>query len=98
MQFLITAYDGTNMLEHRMEVRPRHLANLENINGKVICAGGLLDEEGRMKGSVLIMEVESRELLDEYLASEPYVTENVWQDVKVEVMNVVVANGFGKRE
>ena len=43
-----------------------------------------------MKGSVLIMEYESREQLDEYLAQEPYVQENVWQKIEVERMNVVI--------
>ena len=46
MQYIIRAYDGENMLNKRMEVRPRHLENMAKVNGKVICAGGLLDEEG----------------------------------------------------
>lgn len=46
MQFVITAFDGEGMLEKRMEVRPRHLANMGQVRGKVVCAGGLLDEEG----------------------------------------------------
>lgn len=79
MQFMIKAYDGEGMLERRMEVRSRHLEGIERIREHVICAGGLLDEEGRMKGSVLIMEYENRQQLDEYLAGEPYVQEHVWE-------------------
>ena len=93
MQFVITAYDGENVLEKRMAARSRHLENMTKVKGKVICAGGLLDEEGKMKGSVLIMDFESRALLDEYLRSEPYVTEKVWEKVSVERMNVVIVNG-----
>ena len=93
MQFVITAYDGENVLEKRMAVRARHLENMTKVKGRVICAGGLLDEEGKMKGSVLIMDFESRALLDEYLDSEPYVTEKVWDKVTVERMNVVIVNG-----
>ena len=52
MQFVITAYDGEGMLEKRMEVRPRHLEGMKKLGKKIKCAGGLLDEEGRMKGSV----------------------------------------------
>lgn len=78
MQYIIKAYDGEGMLDKRMEIRPRHLEGIERIKEHVICAGGLLDDEGKMKGSVLIMEYESREQLDEYLANEPYVQENVW--------------------
>ena len=89
MQFIVKAYDGEGMLGKRMEVRPRHLEGIERIKEHVMCAGGLLDDEGKMKGSVLIMEYESREQLDEYLANEPYVQENVWQKIEVERMNVV---------
>ncbi|MBE5808469.1 MAG: hypothetical protein E7317_09040 [Clostridiales bacterium] len=93
MQFVITAYDGPDKLAKRMEVRPRHLANMASIDGKVLCAGGLLDDEGQMKGSVMVMEFEDRAKFDAYLAAEPYVTEGVWEDVRVERMNVVLLNG-----
>ena len=92
MQFLITAYDGPGMLEKRMEVRERHLENMKKRKGSVLCAGGLLDEEGKMKGSVLVMDFPGREQLDEYLNTEPYYVEKVWTDVKVETMNVVILN------
>ena len=93
MQFIIKAYDGNNMLDKRMAVRPRHLENMASVKGKVVCAGGLLDEEGKMKGSVLIMDFESRELLEEYLGTEPYIAEHVWEKIEVEPMNVVIVNG-----
>ena len=93
MQFIITAHDGANMLEKRMAVRPRHLENLSHINGKVICAGGLLDEAGKMKGSVMVMDFDSRDELDRYLKSEPYIVEQVWEKVDVNPINVVILNG-----
>ena len=92
MQFIIKAYDGANKLDKRMEVRSRHLAGMQQLGNHVICAGGLLDEEGKMKGSVLIVDFENRAALDAYLAGEPYVVEGVWEKVEVEVMNVVVVN------
>ena len=93
MQFVIKACDGVDMLEKRMAVRERHLENMAKVDGKVICAGGLLDREGKMKGSVLIMEFENRELLESYLKSEPYILEGVWQKIDVDPMNVVILNG-----
>ena len=93
MQFLVKAYDGVGMLEKRMEVRPRHLEGMKKLGKQIICAGGLLDDEGKMKGSALVMEFEDRAALDEYLNHEPYVTEGVWQKIDVEVMNVVLVNG-----
>jgi uncharacterized protein YciI len=93
MQFVITAYDGAGMLDKRMEVRPLHLEGMERLKSHLIAAGGLLDEEGKLKGSVLIMEFQSREEVEAYLASEIYVTERVWEKITVERMNVVYAHG-----
>ena len=93
MQFLVKAYDGPNMLEKRMEVRPRHLEGMKKLGRQIIVAGGLLDEEGKLKGSALVMEFPDRAALDEYLAGEPYVQEGVWQKIEVEPMNVVLVNG-----
>ena len=50
MQYIITGYDGSGMLEKRLAVRPRHLQNLAQVKGRILCAGGLLDDAGRMKG------------------------------------------------
>ena len=93
MQFLIKAYDGPNMLEKRMAVRPRHLEGMKALGRQIIVAGGLLDESGKMKGSALVMDFPDRAALDAYLNHEPYVVEGVWQKIEVEIMNVVLVNG-----
>lgn len=93
MQFIVTAYDGAGMLNKRMEVRPQHLEGMKALGKHVVCAGGLLDDEGKMKGSALVLDFESRSDLDAYLDSEPYIVERVWETVKVEPMNVVIVDG-----
>ena len=93
MQFLVKALDGENMLEKRMEVRPRHLEGMKKLGKKIVVAGGLLDEDGKMKGSALVRDVADRAELDEYLKNEPYVLEGVWQNIEVEKLNVVLVNG-----
>ena len=93
MQFVITAYDGEGILDKRMEVRPRQLEGMERLKKHLVCAGGLLDEAGYLKGSVLVMEFQNREEVDKYLASEIYVQEHVWEKITVERMNVVYAQG-----
>ena len=93
MQFLIRAYDGEGKLDKRMEVRPRHLEGMKKLSAHIISAGSLLDDEGKMKGSALIMDFESRKELDDYIANEPYVIENVWEKIEIEPINVVIANG-----
>ena len=94
MQFMIKAMDGENKLAKRMEVRPRHLEGMEKLRSHIICAGGLLDDKGKTKGSVLILDFPSRTDLDSYLASEPYVVEQIWEKIEIETMNVVIG---GKR-
>ena len=93
MQFIVTAHDGAGMLEKRMEVRPRHLDGMAKLGSHIITAGGLLDENGKPKGSVLVLEFEDRSQLDDYLNHEPYILEHVWETVETEVMNVVIVNG-----
>ena len=93
MQFLIRAYDGEGKLDKRMGVRPRHLEGMKKLTAHIISAGGLLDDEGKMKGSALIMDFESRNELDDYIANEPYVVEKVWEKIEIEPINVVIANG-----
>lgn len=96
MQFIINAYDATDdqALERRMAVRPDHLANMEKIQekGRVIYAGGRMDDNGKVAGSFLVLEFENKELFDEYLENEPYIKHNVWETVKVETCNVVIVN------
>ena len=48
MQFIVKAYDGPDMLKKRMEVRPRHLEGMDKLKEHIICAGGLMDEEGKL--------------------------------------------------
>jgi len=93
MQFIIRAYDGEGMLDRRMEVRPRHLEGMNRMGRHIICAGGLLDEAGKMKGSVLVVDFQTRGELDAYLADEPYMLEHVWEKIDIEPLNVVIVKG-----
>ena len=93
MQFIITAHNGENMLEKRLAVRQRHLEGVAKLGRHVVCAGGLLDGEGKMRGSVLVLDFEDRSALDDYLKNEPYVVEHVWEKIEVETVNVVIMNG-----
>ncbi|MCQ2374254.1 MAG: YciI family protein [Phascolarctobacterium sp.] len=96
MQFIINAYDGTDAkaLDRRMAARPEHLENMKKVQeiAKVLCAGGLLNAEGKMIGSFLVMDFATQELFDKYLESEPYIKHGVWEKVQVERCNAVIVN------
>ena len=87
MQFMITAYDGKDegALDRRMSVREAHIngANQLKEAGHLIAGGAILDDAEQMIGSTMFVEFESKAELDQWLASDPYVTGNVWQDISV---------------
>ena len=56
---MIKAYDGEGKLDKRMEVRPRHFEGMEKMKEHILCAGGMLDDDGKMIGSLLVMEFEN---------------------------------------
>ena len=98
MQFIVTAYDGTDekALERRMAAREDHLKSVERRfqAGEHLYGLALLDDEGKMKGSMMVVEYQLREDLDNWLKVEPYVIANVWQ--KIEIQNCRVAPIFMK--
>ena len=87
MQFMITAYDGKDekALKRRLSVRDAHLdgANRLKEKGQLIAGGAILDEKDNMIGSTMFVEFDSKAELDQWLASDPYVTGNVWQEISV---------------
>lgn len=95
MQFIILGYDGTDegALDRRMAVREKHLSLVaENREkGSMIFGAAILNDEGKMAGSLLVYEFESRAALDEYLKIEPYVTGDVWRRVEVLPARVAAA-------
>lgn len=46
MQFVVKAYDGSDMLDKRMTVRPRHLEGMKNSQSWFLC----LVREAEFKG------------------------------------------------
>src|SRR5262249_15495384 len=87
MQFLVIGHDGTDehALARRMSAREAHIAmgNKMRDAGTMLYAVARLDDNGKMVGSVLVCEFNSRADLDEWLQEEPYMTGNVWQKVEV---------------
>ena len=85
MQFLLTAFDGKDAgaTERRQKVRPEHLDNIAKMKkaGEFLFGGAILDDEGKMTGSMIVYEFHDRESLDKRLQDEPYATNDVWQKI-----------------
>lgn len=96
MPFLILGYDGKDAqaLDRRLAVRQDHIKLGDQLReqGKVLYGVAMLDEDLKMIGSVYVVNMETREEVDAYLTTEPYVIGNVWQ--KIEVLPCVVGSSF----
>jgi len=91
-QYLVTAYDYTDddALTNRMNVRPHHLNGAKDLreNGNYVIGGAILNDDGKMIGSVMIVEFETEEELQAWLQREPYITQKVWETVDVKPFKV----------
>ncbi|OIQ64131.1 YciI-like protein [mine drainage metagenome] len=87
-QYVITAYDYTDggALERRMNVRPHHFESARKLknNGNFIFGGAILNDDGKMTGSIMVMQFETEEQLENWKQNEPYITQKIWEtyDIK----------------
>ncbi|MDP4126245.1 MAG: YciI family protein [Bacillota bacterium] len=88
MQYIVTAYDGTDekALERRLAVREEHLKSVERRfkAREHLYGGAILDDVGKMIGSMMVVDYNSREELDNWLKVEPYVVGDVWQKIDIQ--------------
>ncbi len=92
LQYVVIARDGKDAeaLERRMKVRPNHFVGAARLkeNNNFIFGGAILDESGKMAGSVMIVQFENEEQMKNWFANEPYVTGNVWQTIELKRFKV----------
>ena len=91
-QYLVTAYDFTDdgALQRRLNVRPHHIDQLKELKekGNYIKGGAILDDEGKMTGTVMMVQFESEEELQAWQQSEPYITQKVWESFDIKPFKV----------
>jgi uncharacterized protein YciI len=56
--------------------------------GSVPLGAGIYDDEGVIRGSLIVMDLPDRAAVDAYLASEPFQTAGVWGSVEVHPLRV----------
>ncbi|HEX8019224.1 YciI family protein [Mucilaginibacter sp.] len=91
-QYLVTAYDFTDAeaFDRRMAARPHHVdgAKALKANGNLVVAGAMLNDEGKMIGSTMIVQFETFEELEAWKNADPYITQRVWESVDVKPFKV----------
>lgn len=81
MKFVIIGYDGPDGEAKRKTHRPAHLAHLEPLDkqGRVILAGPLTDKTG----SLLVLDLETREEAEQFAKNDPYTVFGVFAKVDI---------------
>ena len=91
-QFIILAddYKDENALSRRMAVREDHLARMkeEKDKGNFVIGGARLDDDGKMRGSMLIVNLENEFAVQQWLKVDPYVVGKVWDNIEVRPFKV----------
>ncbi|CUH79742.1 YciI-like protein [Tritonibacter multivorans] len=82
MLIALIARDKPDHLDTRMENRAAHLAYIEE-TGVVAQAGPLLDQDGNMVGSLIILDVEDMAAGEAWAAGDPYAKAGLFEAVEL---------------
>ena len=92
MQFLLVAYDGTDpeALQRRLSVREEHLKRISILKkaGEFLFGGAILDNNGKMIGSMIVYDFPDHQSLEEKLKDEPYITKKVWEKTEIQPFRI----------
>jgi uncharacterized protein YciI len=87
VQFAVIGLDGTDedALNRRLAARKAHLELAKSLKDQnhLLHASALLDDSEKMMGSIMIVDFDSRDDLDNWLKVEPYMVGKVWDKVEV---------------
>ncbi len=89
MPYAIIAHDRPDSLPLRQEIRPAHLAYVAQ-TGIVQIGGPLLDEKGDMCGSLVILDVGSREEAERWAQDDPYAKAGLFERVEIRAWKKVI--------
>jgi len=91
MEFIVYGEDKPDSLHIRQAVRDDHLAWLKAPSDvKLLIAGPWLDDEGVMRGSLLIVEADDKQTVLDWLANDPYKAAGLTASVMVKAYKWVI--------
>ncbi len=92
VKFMLRAWDvpGDPGIALRNELRAAHTETISArfSEGSVLLGAGVYDDAGVVRGSVVILDCESRAGVDSYLESEPFQIGGLWKRVEVHELRV----------
>ncbi len=95
MQFILIAFDKAGAQPLRMANRAAHLAYCEKALGsRLVYAGPMLAEDGRSKGSVLIIEAADAAEAKALFAADPYALAGLFEHTTLCGFKTVFRDGI----
>ncbi len=82
MLIALIARDRPGALQTRLDNREAHLAYIEE-TGVVAQAGPFLDEQGRMCGSLVILDVDDMQAARRWADNDPYARAGLFESVEL---------------
>lgn len=82
MLVVLTCLDKAEHLETRMANREAHLAYAK-ASAALVSGGPFLDGDGKMYGSMVVLDVESLAEAEAWAANDPYAKAGLFQSVEI---------------
>ncbi len=89
MLYVLICDDGPGGLDIRKANRAAHLDYLKD-SGVVLQAGAVLDDDGAMVGSLLVLDVPDRAAAEAWAANDPYSRAGLFERVSVRRWNRLI--------
>jgi uncharacterized protein YciI len=88
--FILTCIDKKNGLDARMAAREAHLTYVRGQPEIVKLGGPLLDDDGQMSGSILILDVADKAAAQAFADKDPYGLAGVFESVDIRAFKITI--------
>lgn len=89
MRYALMTKDKAGALQTRLDNRDAHLAYIAE-TGVVEMAGPVLDDDGQMCGSLIVLEVEDLSAAQAWADNDPYAKAGLFSDVTLRAWKKVI--------
>ena len=90
MLFVLRCIDKKGHLPVRQENRPAHVEYLQSFGEKLFAAGALLDDDEKMCGSVVIIDLADRSEAIAFATGDPYAKAGLFEQTTIDRWNKVL--------
>jgi uncharacterized protein YciI len=88
--FVLHCLDKPDSLDLRMATREAHLAYVGGRKAEVRVGGPMLNDNGDMAGSLLIVDVADKAAAEAFSAGDPYTKTGLWQQVDIKALKATL--------